>query len=94
MKGAILSLKFVCYSWYFESADIIDSGLTQKQTESHPEQYEQSSSVLEFVEYLVFQEEGKHFHIPNHHSHPPSHWYTVFKQRIASFFFRVFHTEV
>ena len=76
MKGAILSLKSVCYSWYFESADIMDSSPPQKQTELHPEQYEQSSSVLEFVESLAFQEEGKQFHIPNHHSHPPSHWYS------------------
>ena len=45
----------------------MESGLTQK--ESHPEQ-QFSSSVLEFVESLEFQDEGKHF-IFLHQKFPP-----------------------
>ena len=45
----------------------MESGLTQK--ELHPEQ-QISSSVLDFVEFLEFQDEGKHF-IFLHQKFPP-----------------------
>ena len=45
----------------------MESGLTQK--ELHPEQ-QISSSVLDFVESLEFQDEGKHF-IFLHQKFPP-----------------------
>ena len=40
--------------------DIMESGLTEKQKEPPPENIEESS-VLEFVESLALDEEGKHF---------------------------------
>ena len=40
--------------------DIMESGLTDKQKEPPPENIEESS-VLEFVESLALDEEGKHF---------------------------------
>ena len=64
-----------------QSVDIMESGLTQK--ESHPEQH-LSSSVLEFVESLEFQDEGKHFSFL-HRQSPLSKSMThiFFKKRIA-----------
>ena len=51
----------------FNSVDIIDSGLTEKQDENEPEE-STKEEVIEFVESLALEDEvegqGKHYHFP------------------------------